>query len=85
MIHVLQVLHSWNYDLEAVARDWDKICRLRPVPPTGPAHWNRADTFALEQILRWYPKEWKIVAEGALTNHTLPEIEERFHYLRGGR
>ena len=77
------MLHAWDYDLVSVKRDWDRICRLKPVPATGTAHWNRNDSYLLEQIHYRYPDEWKSVAGHALTAHALRDIEERVFFLKG--
>ncbi len=84
--HCLQVLHAWDYDLDGLRANWQRVCQLRPLPAVGEARWSRDDVYSLEQIRHWYQgdrSKMVAVACNALGNHSREEVEERLLWLTG--
>lgn len=52
---VMAIVHDWDYDMEAVKKHWDRIVKLRPLPPCGLERWTPEETFVLQQLLERYP------------------------------
>ena len=81
--HVLFLLSFCNYDVDALARNWDRLNDLVGHLRVGPTAWSARDQYALEQILVWFPDSWLPVAQNALPSYSTAELWERWFYLKG--